>query len=682
MFCGKCGSNIPDGAKFCPSCGNNVEIPVTPAPAAPVTPAPAAPVTPAPAAPVTPAPAAPAPTAQNNNAGAFQQPVNTYPTYAPVQNGKKAKNGKKTALIVIGVIVALLAAAALVIAFCWQSIVRGILGEAGYYALREAKTLQKIFSVEDMENLGDNKVVNADAKVNVKAEDGVYDKAFEAVSADVNMSFNTDEQKAVATVGLVSENETKAEAFISYEKGKIGITVPKLTDEKFYSDLGVGEQKIDLDYETIGEELLAIYKRIEGKHIKTNTTVEKKVVNGQKCRCVTLNIDGDESAEFIIDLLTQIKNDDALINALDPALEAAYNGSKKMTYDSYYYDEEDEKTYEEFKKEFIDNFDEIIESVREEIGNEQLTLKLSYASDSKGNIVNRTVELTEDGKKMIELVADSNVKSSYKTFNFKLVSVENLTEISLVRSDNRSGACFEIEGKSVEYFDEEEDDGTCFTASLSGIRVGKINNVNVLLGDIDVTVTPIYDGEKETDGDVRVSVNFADNGVYALNAKLEIKDYEDVYKYEINVESTLSSGTDFNNFQAPDSKAITDFEEFLESMSNGFEEVATDVLEDVDPDLLLQISKDAQIKDCEAREELIEKNLNKYLNTGDSGKPFTNVSDVLTMQSAFDDMFDEGHPPYCTCGGNTSGSKYDIYVYSDLSYSITCRNPNCPNYGN
>ncbi len=27
MFCGKCGSSIPDGAKFCPSCGNAVEMP-------------------------------------------------------------------------------------------------------------------------------------------------------------------------------------------------------------------------------------------------------------------------------------------------------------------------------------------------------------------------------------------------------------------------------------------------------------------------------------------------------------------------------------------------------------------------------------------------------------------------------------------------------------------------------
>ena len=115
-------------------------------------------------------------------------------------------------------------------------------------------------------------------------------------------------------------------------------------------------------------------------------------------------------------------------------------------------------------------------------------------------------------------------------------------------------------------------------------------------------------------------------------------------------------------------------------MSDRFEEIAEDVLEDVDPALLLQISKNAQIKDCEAREKLIEENLVKYMKTGNGGKAFTNVNDVIAKQKAFDKMFDEGHPPYCTCGGS-SGTKYEIYVYKDLSYTIKCRNTKCPNYG-
>lgn len=41
-FCSNCGNKIPDGAKFCMSCGTPVVI--MPAPAAPVAPAPAAPV--------------------------------------------------------------------------------------------------------------------------------------------------------------------------------------------------------------------------------------------------------------------------------------------------------------------------------------------------------------------------------------------------------------------------------------------------------------------------------------------------------------------------------------------------------------------------------------------------------------------------------------------------------------
>ena len=28
MFCENCGSNVPDGTKFCPKCGNKLKIPI------------------------------------------------------------------------------------------------------------------------------------------------------------------------------------------------------------------------------------------------------------------------------------------------------------------------------------------------------------------------------------------------------------------------------------------------------------------------------------------------------------------------------------------------------------------------------------------------------------------------------------------------------------------------------
>jgi hypothetical protein len=46
MFCPQCGTNLPDGARFCPNCGATVAAPTQQASAAPAQPAPAQPQTP------------------------------------------------------------------------------------------------------------------------------------------------------------------------------------------------------------------------------------------------------------------------------------------------------------------------------------------------------------------------------------------------------------------------------------------------------------------------------------------------------------------------------------------------------------------------------------------------------------------------------------------------------------
>ncbi len=716
MFCGKCGSSIPDGAKFCPSCGNAVEMPaqatpveeavipavesVVPAeePVAPVEePAvpveepiipveePVAPVAEEPVAQSIPA-AAPAQSipysapVQSANSGTYQQPAaNAYPSYAPVPAGKKQKKnktGKKSkAPVVICIILAVILAVGVAAVCMWQSIARSILGEAGFYAWREAKTLNKVFSVEGIDTLGDNENVNAVSKVNLKANDGVYDKAFDAISADVDFSYSDEEEKAVATVGLVAEDETKVEANLSFEDGKLGISVPALTDETFYTDLEFLDfDDINLDYETIGKELLGIYKQIDAEHIKSNTVVTKENINGLKCRCVTLTVDGEEAAELLVDLLTAIKDDDALIDSLDPAFKAVYEAAEKMN-SAKKLGDEDEKTYEDYKKEFLNGFDDMIKEIKKSVGeDEDVTLVISYASDSKGYIANRKIVFTSDGETVFSVNVDSNAAA--KVIGVDIISEENKTDFAVIRSDSSKGVDFHIFGKSVTLSDGEEDDGSSFEIFLNDIKAEKINNVNVLLGFINANITPIINGKENEDSVVNISLRLENNSTYDIIAKYEMGKYA----YEMNIASSLSSGTDFTKFVKPDKEGLTNFNEFIESMSDKYEDVATDILEDVDPALLLQISKKAQIKDCEAREKLIEENLVKYLKKGNGGKAFKKVSDVLAKQAAFDKMFDEGHPPYCTCGGS-SGTRYEIYVYSDLTYSIKCRNTKCPNYG-
>lgn len=64
MFCGYCGTKIPEGALFCPSCGERVEAVVNPGPS----PMPPTPTPPAPAPPIPPSPLPKAGIAENFNA--------------------------------------------------------------------------------------------------------------------------------------------------------------------------------------------------------------------------------------------------------------------------------------------------------------------------------------------------------------------------------------------------------------------------------------------------------------------------------------------------------------------------------------------------------------------------------------------------------------------------------------
>ena len=80
-FCGKCGTQIEAGTKFCPGCGSQLQAPAAPVEQAPA--APAAPVQQAPATPAAPAQQAPA-------APTFQPPV--VPPVAPQQAAPEQKN--------------------------------------------------------------------------------------------------------------------------------------------------------------------------------------------------------------------------------------------------------------------------------------------------------------------------------------------------------------------------------------------------------------------------------------------------------------------------------------------------------------------------------------------------------------------------------------------------------------
>ncbi|MBE6836224.1 MAG: zinc ribbon domain-containing protein [Ruminococcaceae bacterium] len=632
MFCSKCGSQIPEGGKFCPKCGN----------------------------PVNPAAQAVQPQTVNNQ----------YLNYTPVQNKKSKKSGKKTALIVLGIIAAVIIALALAIAVFWQGIARAVLGEAGFYAWREYKTLNKILTVNDFEKLGENERLTAKAVITGESGDLAYQKILEKLSAHVDLSYDSEEEKGYSAVSIYSDEKEEATANISFDDDKIGIIVPQLTDKKFYADLDSGENDVEIDLTPVIDEFTNIISQLDLSGLKAKTEVDKKVIDLKEYRNVTFTLNGEEASGLLVDLLTAVKNDEALFDALDPVFKEAYENSSRFGLNNV-------QDYGEYKEKIIAGIDKAIKEIESTFGDEDITLVFSFAADKRGYIVYRELTLSSGERCVVNISADSRIRGKENFITVQSYIDWTETLISVGKSQDRNGASFRIRFRSVEtYSDGAEGDGFGFIAELNRLKVRKINGVNVLVGAIDVNTYDVVNG-KNSDTGARISVNLENNKNYEISASVSVGSVS----HNLNINFTeLYNEANFESFIEPDENGTDDFDEFSESVLEGFERKAEEVIGEIAPDLLLQFSKSAQLKDCQQREKLIEENLVKYLKTGNKGKPFKNAKDAVDKQNAFNNMFEEGHPPYCICG-DPGGTKYEIYVYDDLSYSIKCQNPECPNYG-
>ena len=200
---------------------------------------------------------------------------------------------------------------------------------------------------------------------------------------------------------------------------------------------------------------------------------------------------------------------------------------------------------------------------------------------------------------------------------------------------------------------------------------------DVILGKFDINGGLIYEGEKSKYDDFEATLLFEDKGTYNLTASFTLEG-DDIFT--LTAETKLSSDADMKNFINPDKNGIEDIEEFFESMEENIEDVAQDIVKDVDPDLFDSLSKNNDMKTCQSNIRIIKSNLSTYLITGNDGEQFDSVEDALANQKTFKSLFYNNQIPRCYSGGS-SGTDYEIYIYDDFSYTVTCTNPKCPNCG-
>ena len=283
MFCGKCGTNNPDGMAFCSACGAPLGQQGAAQPEAPAQPvAPAQPEAPA-AAPVQPeAPAQPTvqvvPEQQPAMNQQFQQPgmnqfgqqpgmnqfgqqpFNQQPPYgqgvSPLMGQTpNDKKNSKTALIVAIVLVVLLAAAACVVFFVWKPF--GGKGGSGnpketvqacFDAImdgkyKEAKKYVPPYQEVDEDDFDDIKEVfeeaeEYDAKITLKATDyeAYDDDDFDDLCDDIEYEFdyNADKIQDAGEVTIEMSMKIKMENSEPYEYSVDGTAVVVKIGGKWY----------------------------------------------------------------------------------------------------------------------------------------------------------------------------------------------------------------------------------------------------------------------------------------------------------------------------------------------------------------------------------------------------------------------------------------------------------------
>ena len=342
MFCPKCGSQLPDDAKFCASCGTSLEQFSTPV-----------------------AQQMPQPAAQQTQQPAAQQLQQPVAQSAPLQEegeqenkfyeyGKefsKTKYNKKKCRRRIWALViplAVIAAIAAVVAFNFNAIVgfymKTFASPEKYLAYAEANTLTDVigddFSEQynaflDGQNVASTSKINAvlskDILEMIEDETGL-DLAWVndiVLSLDANVYDKT--QKLDAEVSVGDRRVTGASMYMSDKKNETYITLPDITDTALFGEfstafINIGDININKDelIEVLpdADELEDYIKKYVGVLVDSfdgaRKSTSEMTVDGitEKLVMVEINLSKKEARDMMVALLEELKKDELVLDML------------------------------------------------------------------------------------------------------------------------------------------------------------------------------------------------------------------------------------------------------------------------------------------------------------------------------------------------------------------------------
>ena len=537
MKCQNCGAELIGTEKFCNHCGTptGVQPEAAPVEEAPVQEEVAHVQEEAPAAETFAAqPAAPVQPVQ-------EQPAPPYMPAPAGQNGaeppkKKKKKGLIILCAILGVIVILIAA----LFGLRYTILRSILGEAGYYAFAETMTVLDVVKDENFAPLVEKSDITFDSAASVTSD------GQEAVSASVKGSYDSTNKKSTCDFSMDYAGSKVGPVSVNTGNESISISSPSISDKAITLTSAASEFDTT-ELSNILTQLAPIIKELEDEKINDKITVSKEEVDGKKYRTVTLALSEKDCYNLAADFLEKASANPELVNSIKKFIKdntKAYESISKAMGDSEI--EDIDKTIDEYLK----DMPKAIENLRKEaeVAENGEFFKYIVSYKNSHEILQRKIYFDETWV-TIKTVSKKNTKTVE-------VSAADDTEEYMKAVYTK-----ESKGSSASFtFTMTEDGENVANIKSDGIELKKSGGVDVPVG---VITFDVYNGE------AKGTINMTADDAFVVSADIT---GEGMTATNIKITTTLKNSADLSNYQEPGDTQSSDEEiqEFFNALGEQF----------------------------------------------------------------------------------------------------------------
>lgn len=387
MFCRNCGTEIKDGAKFCPRCGKAVGS-----------------------------------SAQRNGSqaqqnGTAQQGANHRSHMQGGPAPRRPKKSKKKIIIPVAAAGAVVIVSVGAFAMTRSNLFKSKFTDpTDYYKSVEKKAVEK--AAASIEKAGARQSDSAEITMNVSLGgaavsmmglSGADSEAFEALNdLEIKMEYGQSDELTGAEVGLYSYGDRilSANAVVDMDNDELYIQLPEVSPDCLWMDLtsddissgmspGTLSAMSDMPDMTNFSDMLTLYTNTALDSVEDVEREDDELsVEGvdQDAVLLTVTMEEEQLQDLFTGLMEAMKDDESLKEYI------VWFGDVAIMTDGYTYSDYD--SGEDFYDEFLAQLDYELEAMGEESYFESCSAEMKVWVNSDGEIIGRTLTLSEDGEDM------------------------------------------------------------------------------------------------------------------------------------------------------------------------------------------------------------------------------------------------------------------------------------------